>query len=303
MSIGTFGSIAFEVAEKKIRTFDDFKRTSSEKYEEHAVIAAKPLLEWIAPGLDVITFQMVFSASLGLNPYKEAEAVREIKKKHEYHALMLGSKTLGNFIIDSLSEAWRHIDNHGSPTHIAMDISMKEYIESTTGSGATSSRGSVVSTANVSKVTSAVQSAATKAGLAKSSLAGIAQTVLAATRDKQAAINALGGLVGNVSGLQSVATMVAAAQNKDYAGAISSIMGGSAESYKTLGLNVPDLVAKAKTDPGGAIVDILSGMSGGGESKYTAAKEIYGTIAAGPIMQVAQKSDKIQQILDGTVIS
>ena len=62
MSIGTFGPLTFETSEKKVRTFDAFKRKTGAKFEEHTIIGLKPKLEFTAPGLDDISFQVVFSA-------------------------------------------------------------------------------------------------------------------------------------------------------------------------------------------------------------------------------------------------
>lgn len=127
--IGTFGDVTFEVSDTKIRTFDEFKRKASAKFEEHTIIGLKPKLEFIAPGLDEISFQLVFSAYLGLIPAKELEQLREILQKGEYRSLIIGGKVLGDFVIETTSESWRNIDNKGNLLHVAVDISLKEYIK------------------------------------------------------------------------------------------------------------------------------------------------------------------------------
>lgn len=113
---------------KKIRTFDDFKRKTSAKFAEHEIVGLKSKLEFVAPGLDEISFQVIFSAFHGLNPLKETDQLREIVQKGEYNALVIGGKVLGNFIIDSISESWKHVDNLGNVLYIAVDLSLKEYI-------------------------------------------------------------------------------------------------------------------------------------------------------------------------------
>ena len=127
MSIGTFGPITFEVSATKTRTFTEFSRQTTAKFEEHAIIGMKPKLEFVAPGLDEISFQVIFSAYHGLNPLKETGQLREITQQGDAHPLIIGGKTLGNFVIESPSEAWRHIDNRGNVLQIAVNVSMKEY--------------------------------------------------------------------------------------------------------------------------------------------------------------------------------
>ena len=126
--IGTFGLVTFEVSAEKTRTFDDFKRKTSAKFEQHDIVGLKAKLEFVAPGLDEISFQVVLSAFTGISPLKEADQLREIVQKGEYNALVIGGKVLGNFVIDSMSEAWKYVDNQGNVLHIAVDVSLKEYV-------------------------------------------------------------------------------------------------------------------------------------------------------------------------------
>ena len=127
MAIGTFGPVTFEVSAEKTRTFDEFSRKTAAKFEEHAIIGQKAKMEFISPGLDEISFQVIFSAFHGLNPINEVKQLREIVQTGEYHSLIIGGETLGNFVIDNISEAWKYVDNKGNVLHIAVDVSLKEY--------------------------------------------------------------------------------------------------------------------------------------------------------------------------------
>ena len=295
MSIGTFGPVTFEAAEKKVRTFDEFKRTTSAKYEEHAVIGAKPLLEFLAPGLDAITFQMVFSAALGLNPAKEAQALRDIVQKHQYYPLIIGSKSLGNFVAEQLAETWRHVDNRGNPLYIAMDVTLKEYIESpaTTASG----KSGAISTdaTSLATVTDKVQAAGSGIGLSAAAITGMSEVALTANRGKLVASSALNSVFGDVTNLQNVAAAVSAARNKD----VSGLLGQNAAVYQNIGINVTDLVSGSVANPGGAIVSVLGGLQGSKETGYMSAKQLYGTALAGPVMQLARQLDKVKAALKG----
>lgn len=293
MSIGTFGPLTFETSEKKIRTFDAFKRKTTAKFGDHEIIGLKPKTEFIAPGLDDISFQVVFSAYLGLSPAKEIDQLREIVQKGEYHPLIIGGKTLGKFVVESLSEAWKDVDNQGNLIHASMDVSMKEYIESSSKSGVSTAVSAAATVAKATGLASKITGLTTGTGLNAAAIAGIAKTAIAAIKDPVSALTGATGLLGNIKGLQDVSQYISLAKNKDYAGAIGSIMGGKAESYNILGISVKDIVSKASTDPTGAITDILTKVSAGGEPAYTAAKDLFGDVAAGPVMLMSQRVDEL----------
>jgi len=299
MSIGTFGPLTFETSEKRTRTFDAFKRKTGAKFEEHAIIGLKPKLEFTAPGMDDISFQVVFSAYLGLNPAKEINSLREIIQKGEYHPLIIGGKTLGKFVIESMSEAWNHVDNKGNLLDAAVDISLKEYIESANKSGAVSTVSAAATAAKASALASKITSQAKGIGLSPAAISGLAKTAIAAIKDPVSALSGVSGILGNIKGLQKVSNYLGAVKNKDYSGAVSSIMGGKSESYQLLGLNVRDIVALAKADPQTAITTILTKVSTGGEPAYTAAKDLFGDQAAAPAMLLSKWVDELTQAFKG----
>ena len=299
MSIGTFGPLTFETSEKKVRTFDAFKRKTGAKFEEHTIIGLKPKLEFTAPSLDDISFQVVFSAYLGLNPAKEIDSLREIVQKGEYHPLIIGGKTLGKFVIESVAEAWNHVDNKGNLLDAAVDISLKEYIESASKSGAVSTVSAAATAAKASDLASKIATQAKGIGLSPAAISGLAKTAITAVKDPVSALAGASGILGNIKGLQNVSNYLGAVKNKDYAGAVSSIMGGKAESYQLLGLNVRDIVALAKADPQTAITTILTKVSTGGEPVYTAAKDLFGDKAAAPAMLLSKRVDELAQAFKG----
>lgn len=282
MSIGTFGSVTFEAAEKKVRTFDEFKRTTSAKYEEHAIIGQKPLLEFVALGLDTITFQMVFSVSLGLNPAKEVQMLREILQKYQYYPLIIGSKSLGNFVIENLSETWRHVDNRGNPLHIAVDVSLKEYATTSVSTNQTTVTAAA-ETANVTKVNNAIQTAANSVGLSATSTQSLAKVAQTATKNPVTAAAATKQILSTVKTLQNIS------KSTDIATALSAA-GVKTSSYSVLGLNPVSLVSKTKSDPAGAIVELLTAIDNStGKDKLSATKNIVGSANAGSTIQIAKE--------------
>ncbi|BBB91063.1 MAG TPA: phage tail protein [Methylomusa anaerophila] len=271
MSIGTFGPITFEVSTTKTRTFDDFKRKTQSKFEQHDIVGLKPKIEFVSPGLDEISFQVIFSAFHGLNPKKEANQLREIVQKGEYNSLVVGGQVLGNFVVDNISEAWKYVDNQGNVLHIAVDVSLKEYITAT-ASGTQTTITAAAETVNITKVTDSIQPAAAAVGLSTANIQALAKVAQAATKNPVTA----------ATGAKQVLSMIQSIKNSNTSGVLNS--------YKILGINVTDLVKKTQTDPSGTLVDILTKVAdSSGANKTTATKDIFGASAAGSVIQIASK--------------
>lgn len=128
--IGTFGPIVFEVSSTKVRTFKGLKRATKARYSSHEVIGSKPVLEFVGPDIEELSFTMQFSAAWGLNPQDESKKIREICEKGEAYYFVLNNQTVGDnpWIIESVSESVDAIDNNGRIITTQMDVTLKEYI-------------------------------------------------------------------------------------------------------------------------------------------------------------------------------
>ena len=131
MAIGSLGDIVFEVSSDRVFTFDDLKRDVKMRYAKHEVIGNKPILEKIGPDLSEIKFKMLLSASLGINPLKEMDAIYTAFGNGNAMVLMLGSYIVGNYkwVISDFSESYSEIDNKGNVWKLEVDITLQEYVE------------------------------------------------------------------------------------------------------------------------------------------------------------------------------
>jgi phage protein U len=127
--IGSFGPVVFEVSSAKVKTIADFERGCEARFSEHTVMQSKPLLEFLGPGLDSVSFSMRFDASLGINPKNEIETLRTICYKGEAQRLIIGGIPLGLFAITGITESWKTINPAGILTVATVSVSMKEYVE------------------------------------------------------------------------------------------------------------------------------------------------------------------------------
>lgn len=272
MAIGTFGPVTFEVSAEKTRTFDEFSRKTAAKFEEHAIIGQKAKLEFISPGLDEISFQVVFSAFHGLNPLQEVKQLREIVQTGAYHPLIIGGETLGNFVMENISEAWKYVDNQGYVLYIAVDVSLKEYYVEPDPNAKPVTDTAAVQEVKTEKVAAAIETPAVQTGLSVQNIADLAAVAVSAVHDPSLAIN----------GLESILTATQDLQKSNASAAATA-------SYVRMGLDVATLAVSASSDPLGTALDVLDTLGNTTADKPAAAKAIYGAKAAGTVLLVAQK--------------
>lgn len=58
MLVGFMADIPFIVSSRFIRTFDDYGRGSAGRWAQHDIIGDKPVLEFIGPDIEKISFSM-----------------------------------------------------------------------------------------------------------------------------------------------------------------------------------------------------------------------------------------------------
>lgn len=128
--VGYFGDIIFETSDKRILTFNDFKKDVAGRWESHVVIGQKPRLEFLGPENQTITFTVQLIGAHGVKPKDELKRWEEKVEKGIAEILVIGGEPLGddNWIVDSIGEAWECIYNDGALYSANLDVTLKEYI-------------------------------------------------------------------------------------------------------------------------------------------------------------------------------
>lgn len=137
MPLGSLGDVVFEVSSREVITFDGLKRNTKARYGNHEIIGQKPLLEYLGPDGEEISFSMKFSTSWGVDPTEQANKLRELCEKGEAMYLIIGNQTIGAnmWVIESVSEAMTTVDNMGRVIVSEVDVSLKEYVPAPAGGG------------------------------------------------------------------------------------------------------------------------------------------------------------------------
>ena len=127
MQIGTFGKIIFEVSDKKILTFRGFQRTAKARFSEHKIIGKKPILEATGLELDSVGLSISLNRAVGVNPTEQIAVMREMLSAQEPHALIIGGKKIGSFVLTDLSDAWGKITHQGKLAVAEIELKLLEY--------------------------------------------------------------------------------------------------------------------------------------------------------------------------------
>lgn len=129
--IGNLGPVVFVVSEGAIRTIDNFSRSSAGRWAQHDIIGKKPKKEWLGPGVDSVSFEVIFDARFGLNPRKEVDKLTALERDGKAMPLVIGRKSVGValWVITDLSIDWTVLDSMGNLVNAVARITLEEYIK------------------------------------------------------------------------------------------------------------------------------------------------------------------------------
>ena len=128
--IGQWGSnIKFSVNSDKQLSFRDMKRTSSARWTSHNIIGKRPKTEFLGPGMDEVTLEVILSAEMGVRPRSEMAKFRSACKKGEVHYLYINGKKVckNKMAITAVSESWDEIWSQGELARAVVAVTFSEY--------------------------------------------------------------------------------------------------------------------------------------------------------------------------------
>lgn len=129
--VGSWGNkLFFSVSDSKILTFDNFKRKISGEWATHSRAKDKDTSEFIRPGLQSVSFDMLFDATLGVRPRAMLDTLQRAVETGEYNLLVIGNRRVGDYWwkITDTSEAWENIFNRGELVTAKVTVTMEEYL-------------------------------------------------------------------------------------------------------------------------------------------------------------------------------
>lgn len=128
MSLGSWGSVVFEVTADRLRTWTDMRRSGEARYAEHEVHLGKPLSEFLGPGLDQITFSVRLDAARGVDPADEIEELQEARDSGEVRTLLIADEVVFDCTLRAMNEQHTRHDGKGGLLVATVELTFKEYV-------------------------------------------------------------------------------------------------------------------------------------------------------------------------------
>ncbi|RPF48266.1 GpU protein [Hydrogenoanaerobacterium saccharovorans] len=127
--IGSWSNIVFSVSRREIKTFDSLKWNFGAKYATHEVHLKDPILEFVGTDVETISFSMLFSAFLGVNPMTEINKLHNAVRKGKVSRLIIGKKTFGKnkWVITKVENQLERYDNRGNLLAAKANVTMQAY--------------------------------------------------------------------------------------------------------------------------------------------------------------------------------
>lgn len=127
--IGSLGNAVFQVSTDRVFTFRNLVRSGTVRLEEHNVIGEKPIIEYIGPGLDQVSFSIRLDLFLGVDPEKELEKIREARELGQEIPLIIGGKYWGRWVITQANETHSRHDGAGRLLVAEVALTLREVAE------------------------------------------------------------------------------------------------------------------------------------------------------------------------------
>lgn len=130
MLVGFMTDIPFVVSSLYTCTFDDYGRSSGGRWAQHDIIGAKPVLEFIGPDVEKISFTMQLRADQGISPEKMLKKLRKLRDEAKYFPLVIGGKLVGNnmWVLESIDESVSFWGMFGNMLSAKVNVTLKEYV-------------------------------------------------------------------------------------------------------------------------------------------------------------------------------
>ncbi len=128
MNLGSWGDFVFEVRGDKVRTYDEYMRTTTGRWGLHEVTNGKPRPQFGGPGQDEISLVIRLHRSLGANPGEEAERLRRAVDEGAHAPFIRNGRpeSQGDWYIESIEEADHAVSPRGVE-YSELAVIMKEY--------------------------------------------------------------------------------------------------------------------------------------------------------------------------------
>lgn len=126
METGSLGALIFETSQTSLLTWRGHELRRHARFAEHAVAGGYPLLEFLGPG--VVESRLEIQLLRGFCDVEGSlEDLADLLESGAPAALILGSRSLGDFVLHDLREQSSRLDQGGNLVSAAVTLTLKEY--------------------------------------------------------------------------------------------------------------------------------------------------------------------------------
>lgn len=122
----TAKDVVFQVSDEQIETFNNMKVKKQASYSTHNIHGHKAVPEMTGMDADQITFDMLLSAYLGVNPKTELDKLEAFMQEGTICNLVLGEQLFGTWVIKSIPYNVEYVYKEGDITQAKVTVTILE---------------------------------------------------------------------------------------------------------------------------------------------------------------------------------
>jgi len=129
--IGCLGDILFTVSDSTVRTLENMKWSGSARYAVHDRHCTDALTEYTGRDPDAFTFDITFSAELGVEPIKEITQLFTYERSAEAVPLTIGEHAYGKYRWNIVKHdaKIKYTDKNGDIYVAVVSVTLQEYLK------------------------------------------------------------------------------------------------------------------------------------------------------------------------------
>ena len=128
-TIGSMGSVIFNVSSRRIFTFDNYSRSTAVKVASHEIMGNKPILELTGNESDEITFDILLRKQHSINPQKKYDELRTMCESGKVFPLIIGGKPVSDnyWLLTNVGKSVNFFGKKGDIISMSLSVTLKEY--------------------------------------------------------------------------------------------------------------------------------------------------------------------------------
>ncbi len=129
--IGCLGEIVFQVSERTLLTLNNLKWSGSARYATHQRHLTHALTEFTGLDPDKISFEMILSAELGIDPLTEIVKLWSYERSGQAVPFVVGEKGYGKYRWNVISHEEQMVsyDKAGNVMNATVSVNLQEYLQ------------------------------------------------------------------------------------------------------------------------------------------------------------------------------